>query len=968
MEFRVLGELRVFDGAAERTPRGQRSRDLLAVLLQRRGQPVDPRTLLDEVWGTAAQGLEVSVVHTQVARVRRALGNAAVERSDAGYRLVDACIDADEFVDSVRRARQMRSADQALALVERALARWRSDSPYADVTSTLVEADVARLREVRSDARELQASVLLDRGEAHQALEVAVALVAENPMRERGHELLMMAQWRLARQSDALASYDRLRHALRDELGVDPGASARGLHARMLAQDPSLMAPASPAAALDGSRTAPPAPATRLVDREQERDTLLRLVGERRLITLVGPGGVGKSRLLADLHQQLAGIRPTAYVDLSPAPDSDSDRFTETVLEALGLSLGTDDPSGSLVAALAETDLVLLVDEAERNLAATAALCSQIAAGCPEVTIVVASRRSLDLVGEAIIDVPPLACPARGADPRAVAASPAVQLLAERIADHAPLADLGPRAELLAEIARRVDGLPLALELVAGHVRTRPISELAGVLADPVNLTAVEVDRPERHRSLGHVVRWSVERIPAAQAAALRRLGVFAGSFSMQAGVAVIGTDDAEDLIRALVRECLVHMERAGGVLLLRLLAPIRDLALAEIGAVELVEACRRHRHWHAERWRGAQRSDDLIVCVRHHYDDYLAALESALEARDDGAVADLVMTVGWLWIYTERSRTGMAWSDRVLASGLLDPVPAARLRALRCSWLFHQSPDRVVPEVEAVAAVLTEARDAAYLAIAHLSACAERHESGDLVASMTHGDLAVAASREASEELQADALSAFACTAAVAAPDVGEAAAREAWALVRRSGSLTAINAVATNVSWALLGLGRPEDARDVLTLTLDEGRRLPAEVAEALGPDSLPAFLRLNLAWCELLCGEPAAAVRSFAKVLEASPDAVEDRKGADVFVGAAAALAELDDPAAPELLAGAATLVERTALTLMPWQEKLLAQAIERAGGRDLWSWSEDLVSGQRLADLLAGASGSAVMTGR
>jgi len=961
MDFAVLGELRATQAGVDRTPAGQRSRDLLAVLLLRRGQAVEPATLLDLVWGEDAVDLDASVVHTQVARIRRTLGADAVRTTDAGYRVNDTDTDADRFLADVQLARATRNHDDALVLIDRALARWRADEAYVDVTSALVEAEAARLADARAGALELRAELLLRQGTdvgVHTALDIAEALVTRTPLREHGHELAMLATWRLGRQAEALEAYERLRRLLRDELGVDPGAAARELHARMLAQDPSLNS--SSPAVTDAAVGLPAAPVNRLIGREQEVDRLRDLITERPLVTVTGPGGVGKSRLLAEVPG-LIGSRRCVLVDLAAVHEVDTECLAEAIARALGLPVGATEAQETVLAALAGSDLLLLIDEAERNVAVVAGLCSAIVRRAAQVSVVVASRRPLEVTGEALLPIGPLPCPAPEADRDTIAASPAVQLLRERIADVAPdfeAATYDARSlDLLARFARRVDGLPLALELVAGHARTRSLADLDEVLAEPLTLAAVEADRPDRHRTLRDVIQWSVERVPAEQARALRRLGVFAGPFSLEAACVVVATEEAEQQVRALIREGLIHLDRTGDGFVLRLLRPVRDLALTELEAGdEHADVRRRHRRWHAERWRGALRSDALLFDVRDHYSDYVAALASALEDADGEAAGDLAMTLTRLWTYTDMLRTGLRWSDRALDAGIIDPLQAARIRALRSNLLIHHDPARVRVEVDAALAVLTAADDSLWLAGAHLVAALEHGESGDTVAAVEHGRAAVKHSRRSTPERQADALGVLAAIACSEAPEEAEAAAREAWGLARRSGSVAAVSSVGSNVAWALIGLGLAEDAYDVLTQALAERTRIVQGVSTLHDPDSIPTFFRLNLAWADLLAGRAPLAVPGFAAVIEATPDALEDRKAAEIFLGAGAALAALDDPGASEILAGATALIERTALYLHPWQEKLLASAVERAGGRERWSWSTDIVTGQRLADLV------------
>lgn len=960
MEFAVLGELRVRDGDLDRTPRGQRSRDLLAALLLRSGQAVEAGTLLDLVWGEEAVDRSPAVVHTQMSRLRSALGDGVVETTGTGYRLVAADTDAAAFETALARAREHRDPDLALGHLEPALALWRGTDSYVDISRHLVEAETTRLGEARADALELRAELLLRSAREHalhEALAQAETLVAQAPLRERGHELAMIASWRLGRQGEALAGYDRLRRLLRDELGVDPGPAVRELHGRMLDHDPTL----GEAGRAAQPASAPPRPVTATIGREEELARLVALADSRPLVTMTGPGGVGKSRLLAELHAARPD-RARAYVDLASLDITDPESFAEAVARAVGVRPGPGSALDAIAEALRDADLLLLLDEAERDVAAVGTVAGALVRACPGVSVVVASRTPLTVTGEVVLPIAPLPCPPSDAGAATVAASPAVRLLRDRIADHAPGLGLDHRLDLVADLARKVDGLPLALELLAGHARTRSLAELGDLLTDPLALAAVEEDRPDRHRSLRDVVAWSYERLPADQAQALRRLAVFAGPFSVAAACVVVGGADAETVIRALARDGLVHLDRAEDGIVLRLLRTVRDLALAELEAnpVELRRARDRHRRWHADRWRGALRSDALLFDVRDHYSDYVAALADALENRDGSSVGALAITLARLWSYTDMLTTGMRWTDRAIDSGLLDDTVIARVRTMQATLYFHNDPGRARAALTDAITVLTRAEDAPWLVTAHLVAGLERADAGDPEGAVRHGRLAVEQARRVTDERLADALGALACSAVLLDPDEAEAAAREAWSLALRSGSMAAISSVSSNVSWALISLGRPQDARDVLREAMAERTRIVRGVATLQDPDAVPTFLRLNLAWSDLLSGDPGAALAGFAFVLEATPDSYEDRRAAEIFLGAGAALADLEAPTAAEVISGAEVLVDRSALVLMPWQEKLLARAAESAGGRERWAFRPELVTGHRLADLVREAA--------
>ena len=945
MTYVVLGALEVNADGQARTLRGQRSRDLLAALLLRAGQTVDPSLLLSQVWGEGS-GLGAAVVHTQVARIRRDLGSTCIETLESGYRIAEAETDAHVFADLVQRAR-IAAPGEAIDLLREGLALWRGDEPYAGVTPDLVAAESVRLLGLRGTARELLAERLLGRGDrpaVEEAAELAELLLNEDPLRERGHELGIEAAARSGRRAEALERFDRLRRCLRDELGIDPGPAARELHLRVLRDEVGRAAPAPPEA---GSRPGAPVPTTRTIGREEDLDHLQRLLRDRRLVTLVGLGGVGKSRLLAELAVTL-GDRMGGYVDLAGLPEPPGEELAEAVGEALGVNVRFPDPIASLAAGIGDRDAVLLADEAERCSTDVAELVGVLLGRCPGLRVVATSRTPLGLVGEAVHVVDPLPTPAVGAGRAAVAESPAVILLRERIADRAPTLVQGELAlQRLADFTRQVDGLPLALLLLAAQAPGRSLDELSELLDAPAQLGADVAGLAERHRSLAETIGWSLDRLPADQQRALARLSVFAGPFGGPAARAVVGTDvDADGALHALVRDALVQVERGRDELVFRLLRPVRDLAhqrLLELGELEVV--ARRHRRWHAERWRQALRSDALLADVRAHYADYVEALRSAHDARDHEQVTDLSMTLGRLWSFTDALGPGLRWFGRALEADFLAPLERAQIKRMRAALQVAHAPESSRRDIEEALPVFAAHDSAIDLAGAHLALALERYTRGHWAEAADHAAQAVVAGRQTTEERLADTLGMQALVLAVTDPAGAEVAAREAWAIVTRSGSAAAVASVACNLACFHLTLHRPELADELLD-----------RAVAGLAPYDVPAFLHQHRAWTLLAVGELAAALAEFDDVVAMSQDALEGVGLAEVYAGAACAVAGLRLAAAAELVAGADAMLTRTGLVLAPWQAELLDTARERASRAGPAPWGADTVSGTGLAALV------------
>jgi DNA-binding SARP family transcriptional activator len=339
-------------------------------------------------------GLNPTAVHTVVARLRRQLSAPDLVRTGReGYLLpLEVDVDAVDHEHLIRSARDLRSAgqvDEAVRRYRRALALWSGPLAYEGVTDELVLAERTRLEDAKATANEQLATLLLEGGTVphlEEALAVANDLVGEFPLREGPTRLVMRAAYALGSQAEALRAYADLRARLREELGIDPSPPTQALHAQVLAQAESLVAPARP----EHRRitTAIPVPASETIGREEDLERLRRWrEAGHRLLTLVGPGGVGKSRLLHELGRQVSG--ELVYVDLSGLTEASAQEVAAAICIEYRLGAAGPDPVATLSAALTRAHLTVLVDEAEWSSTAVATIARVLMEHCPGVSMVI---------------------------------------------------------------------------------------------------------------------------------------------------------------------------------------------------------------------------------------------------------------------------------------------------------------------------------------------------------------------------------------------------------------------------------------------------------------------------------------------------------------------------------------------------------------------------------------------------
>ncbi|TQS17550.1 BTAD domain-containing putative transcriptional regulator [Microbispora hainanensis] len=702
MSFAVLGPLDVRRDGRPIEVGGQRLRALLTLLLLDAGRTVSTEALVAGVWDDRPPSGVGNALQALVSRLRATVGRDLVAGGPSGYRLA---VSPDQ-VDLHLFARLAREGAAALAagdpgraagLLREALGLWRgaplTDLPYAEV-------EVARLEELRQAATE-------DRIEAELALGRHAGLVSElrllvtaHPLRERPYGQLMRALYGAGRRVEALAAYEEARSVFADRLGADPSPALAELHLAMLRGEPAGeetrpppgLTPASQE--LLGVAQAPPRAARRgnlrarltsFVGRDGDVGRIGALLAADRLVTLLGPGGAGKTRLAVESAEAIAARVPGGVWLVELAPVSGATEVAQAALTALGLrdtglvpvravpampggpGGGEADPVARLVAALSARDTLIVLDNCEHVVEQAAVLADRLLAECPGLRILATSREPLGITGERLWPVGPLD------------ADHAVRLFAERAAAVRPGYLVDGERDAVERICRELDGMPLAIELAAARLRTLSAGQVADRLGDRFRLlTAGSRTAMPRHQTLRAVVEWSWDLLDAGERVLAARLAVFAGGATLEAAEQVCEGD--VDVLGRLVDKSLVVFD--GGRY--RMLATIKAYAaerLAESGDERTVRLA--HAEFFARlaetaepHLRGAEQIEWLARLSAEH-DNLSAALRWACEEAEADLALRLVGGLGWYWWLSGHRLEGAQRSAEVLAIAGDDADPA---------------------------------------------------------------------------------------------------------------------------------------------------------------------------------------------------------------------------------------------------------------------------------------------------
>ncbi len=637
MEFRILGPLEI-DGEPFRG--GPKPRALLVSLLLAHGAPVSDERLLDALWGERPPASAAHALQVYVSELRKA--GLTVERAGDGYRLLADRLDAAEFEELLAAARAQSESgrhEEALAALEQALALWRGPALAGLPHTTEAE----RLEDLRVAALEDRAESRLALGQTLDLTELE-QLVSEHPLRERLRGVLMLGLYRGGRQAEALESYASIRQAL-DELGLEPGAELRALQGAILRHDSSLEV--EPESLRE--RRHLPAPATSFVGRRAEVDAVTGLLrGETRLVTLTGPGGAGKTRVGLQAAHELADAFRDGVWFVGLAALVDPALVRPAIAQALELAEET------LNEELHGRELLLLLDNFEQLLDA-APLVGELLQAAPRLRVLITSRARLHVYGEHDLQLPPL--PAADAE----------ELFLGRA--RATGRALPPRP-VVAEICERLDGLPLAIELVAARTGELTPAELLESLDDRLELASRGArDLPERQRTLREAIGWSHDLLAPDERRLFAELGAFAGGFEREAVRAVSGAGAGEALA-ALAEASLVRRTDDGRY---RMLQTIREYALERLSEHAEDEDVRtRHAAYFLELGEElvatyATAAVEAYATFEREHDNFRAALAFTADAGLTEQRYRLAAAVAHFWLVRGYLAEGRAWLEETL-------------------------------------------------------------------------------------------------------------------------------------------------------------------------------------------------------------------------------------------------------------------------------------------------------------
>ncbi|QQC88993.1 AfsR/SARP family transcriptional regulator [Streptomyces alfalfae] len=744
MRYRLLGSTQALgpDGSPVAVG-GPRLRALLTVLALRAGRAVPVAALVDEVWAAEPPADAPGALQALVGRLRRALGAGVIASVDGGYRLSADPDDVDVFrferlVGEGAGALADGDATKAAALLDDALALWGGE-PLADLPDRTAEA--ARWKARRLDALRTRTAAALALGRAEQVLPELGALCDTHPLDEPLQALRLRALRDAGRAAEALAAYDGVRRLLADRLGTDPGPELRALHEELLRGPgpPPDRAPEPPGTGRDprrpGTTRGPRRPGnlrarlTSFVGREADIDALRGDLARARLVTLLGPGGAGKTRLSQEAAEVVAENLPDGVWLAELAPVEDPADVPETLLTALGAretvlrGAGAEemralserhgeDPVVRLVEHCAGRRMLIILDNCEHVVESAARLADELLARCPDLRILATSREPLGVPGESLRPVEPLPEPV------------ALRLLAERGAAASPGFTVDDDPEAAAEICRRLDGLPLAIELAAARLRLLTPRQIADRLDDRFRLlTSGARTVLPRQQTLRAVVDWSWGLLDAAERTVLRRLSVFAGGCDLPAAEAVCATADGAydvaDVLGSLVDRSLVvaapsPLSDAG--MRYRLLETV-----AEYAGERLDEAGDRTgaERAHLTHYREVARTTDpelrghgqhaAVERLETEYENVRTALRHAVAAEDEQEALCLVLSLSWYWQIRGLRMETRNWSRDVTALGP-DPFAPPHVPAPPLYEPCTAAPPPMLPEV------LREARRGAHL------------------------------------------------------------------------------------------------------------------------------------------------------------------------------------------------------------------------------------------------------------
>ncbi|MDY7104918.1 MAG: BTAD domain-containing putative transcriptional regulator [Actinomycetota bacterium] len=679
MRFTALGDIgaRSPDGASVAIT-GRSQRLIVAVLLADAGRVVPTDALVDALWEDEPPPTAVRTLRSYISRLRSVLGDVLAGR--AGGYVLDVDVEATDvghFEALLDRARDAAPAD-AVVLIDEALGLWhgRAYAELADAEALRHEARRLELRRV--DAREELVEALLGARRPAEAAAAADALTAEEPLRETAWALLVEARTAAGAPGEALRAYQRAIAALA-EAGLEPSPRLRSVESTALAAEP-LPPPtevAGPTGGFDG-----PSARTSLVGRDDDLLGVRGVLRDNALVTLVGPGGVGKTRLAIEVARRSSADHRFGARFVSLADLAEADAVGSAVADALGLVVEGGDLEDALRRA-GDLDVLIVLDNCEHLLDAVVATVELLHAESTTLRVLATSRERLAADGEMVWPVSPLTL---GND-RA-----ARRLFRDRAQAVRPDLPDTPEAEAAIErIVRRVDGLPLAIEMAAAMAATTSLTELADTLERDLDvLRAPTRGAPARHRTLRSLVAWSEAGLDDGERALLAELSVFDGPVTADDALAALDRADDRAALRFLAERSLVAADVTGTRTRYRLPAVVRHHAtelLTGAGRRAVIERRRAEHVLDAVRVADDAMRDNGERAAHDRFDELYAELRGAhrwAQAHEPALAAALTRHLH-VWAASRYRAEPFRWAERLLTAGpagLRGPAAALAVHA----------------------------------------------------------------------------------------------------------------------------------------------------------------------------------------------------------------------------------------------------------------------------------------------
>lgn len=809
MEFGILGPLEVRSQGRLVALPGVKQRALLAILLLNANEVVASDRLIDALSPESG----INALQALVSRLRKALaeGGQLLETKPAGYllQLEPGQRDLDSFEQLTAEA-AMADPETAAVKLREALALWRGPALAEFAYADFAQSALGRLEEMRLTALERRIDADLQVGRHADVVGELEQLTTQHPLRERLRGQLMLALYRCGRQAEALEVYQAARRSLVEELGIDPGSALRELEQAILRQDPDLEHPAPTGKRHPAGEQPPtnlPTPATPLVGRERELEALTELIGrdEVRLVTLTGPGGVGKTRLALELARSLLPDYPDGVYGLALASLREPALLLSTLAQALGVR---EQPKRTVLETLTdelkERQLLLFLDNLEHLLEVAPDL-ARLLASCPKLLLLVTSRQPLHLAGEHEYALAPLR------------EEEAFALFLERARALEP--DFSANGEVT-EICRRLDCLPLALELAAARVKALSASQILERLGERLPLlTGGPRDLPERQQTLRATIAWSYDLLEEDEQRLFRRLSVFAGGCTLEAAEEVCETE--LNTLASLLDKSLLRRrgERYS------MLETIREYAAERLKqAAEGEETKARHADYvlvltreAREELRGAEQQLWLDR-LEEEQDNIRVALGWLEQTGQTEAQLDLARTMSYFWDMRGRWLEGLRWLEPALARSEGERS-ARRAQALYAAasllWPYGDLPGAQAYAEESLS-VSRELGDSVEIARALIVLAIIAKRRGNFRQAERLHEAAAAHARKAGDRRLLGYTTGNLATLALREGDYGRAASlsKETLALYRQLGAPDTIGWSLLNLALSLLLAGGEEQA----------------------------------------------------------------------------------------------------------------------------------------------------------